>query len=111
MDKEFLKGHLPILVLGLLENRPMHGYAICEALSSEQNVQLNLSEGTLYPLLHRLERQGHVRAVWTRGETGKERKTYHITKSGRVLIKKHHSDFRELSVLFQNVFGKGWIKG
>jgi DNA-binding PadR family transcriptional regulator len=110
MNKEFLKGHLPVLVLGLLDQKPMHGYAICEALSGDRDgkAQLDLGEGTIYPLLHRLERQGHVTALWQRGETGKMRKVYKLTKSGRAMIAAHRADFRDLATLFQKVFGKDW---
>ncbi len=103
-----MKGHLPVLVLGLLDEKPLHGYAICEALSSAGKGSFGLGEGTLYPLLHRLERQGHVTAEWERGESGKMRKVYKLTKSGRAVIANHHADFRELAMLFSSVFGKSW---
>lgn len=108
MDKEFLKGHLPILVLGVLESKPMHGYAICEALGGEGSARFDLGEGTIYPLLHRLERQGHVTASWERGQTGKLRKVYSLTASGKAQIATHHAQFKELSLLFTKVFGIGW---
>ena len=108
MDKELLKGHLPVLILGVLQGKPMHGYAICEALQSGDGVKLDLGEGTVYPLLHRLETQGHVKSRWTVGETGKKRKVYEITRSGAKLIAAHKAEIRKLSELFNAVFGEDW---
>lgn len=108
VEKEFLKGHLPILVLGLLQQEPRHGYALCQALAGTGGGRLELGEGTIYPLLHRLERQGHIQAEWKSGETGKPRKVYSITATGRGLIQEHQSDWQELGRLFSAVFGKEW---
>jgi len=106
MNKELLKGHLPILILGLLDEQPLHGYALCETLASRGAAQLQLSEGTVYPLLHRLERQGHVRSKWEAGTGGKPRKIYSITASGKKQIAQHKADWQELLGLYQLILGK-----
>lgn len=108
MNKEILKGHLPVLVLGLLFEQPMHGYAICQAIQAKGDGELALGEGTIYPLLYRLERQGHIKARWQTGDSNKKRKVYHITQTGQKLVNNHKADWLVLSKLFTNLMGEGW---
>ena len=109
MEKEVLKGHLPILILGILAKRPLHGYALCEEIKALCSPGLSLGEGTLYPLLYRLERQGHLRSEWEESPSGKERKVYRVTRSGRKLIQSHREDWRTLSAAFQTILGEDWV--
>ncbi len=108
MDKETLKGHLPVLVLGVLSERPRHGYSICKEVKARGTGLLRLGEGTLYPLLHRLERQGHIRGEWQTGAHGKALKIYRITRSGRKLIRAHQGEWDSLARLFKRFLGKRW---
>jgi PadR family transcriptional regulator, regulatory protein PadR len=108
MNKEILKGHLPVLVLGIVSEQPMHGYAICQAIKEKGGDKLALGEGTIYPLLYRLEKQGYLAARWQTGEHNKPRKVYHITKTGQKLISAHQADWQLLSKLFIDLMGKGW---
>jgi PadR family transcriptional regulator PadR len=108
MEKEILKGHLPILILGILEKRPLHGYALCEEIKASCAPGLSLGEGTIYPLLYRLERQGRLRGKWEQSPSGKERKVYHVTRSGRKMIQAHSKDWRTLSEAFQSILGEDW---
>jgi PadR family transcriptional regulator PadR len=109
MNKELLKGHLPVLVLGLIAERPMHGYAVCQAVREKGGRALVLGEGTIYPLLYRLARRGYVASRWETGENGKQRKVYRITKSGARLIAAHRTDWNLLSSLFKDFMGEGWV--
>ena len=110
MDKELLKGHLPILILGILREKPLHGYAICREIQSRGASELNLKEGTLYPLLYRLERQGHIKSSWETAPSGKQRKVYKITKSGIKLIESHKKEWKVLTSLFSTFLGEEWVK-
>ena len=110
MDKQVLRGHLPVLVLAILAERPRHGYAICKQLKTRRSRALRLGEGTLYPLLYRLERQGHIRGKWQKGRTGRPRKVYCITASGRKQIRAHKADWRVLMQLFKELMGKEWVE-
>ena len=58
MKGEALKGHLDLLLLAVLLDRPLHGYAIVERLRLLSHGEFDLPEGTIYPALHRLEREG-----------------------------------------------------
>jgi PadR family transcriptional regulator, regulatory protein PadR len=108
MKKELLKGHLPVLILGMLDQQPLHGYGLCQALAERGAAKWKLGEGTIYPLLHRLERQGHLRSSWVDGQNGKSRKVYRVTPSGRRLIAQHTRDWRQIAGMFTAVLGEEW---
>jgi len=110
MNKETLKGHLPVLVLGILAEQPRHGYALCNEIKARAAGILQLGEGTLYPLLHRLEHRGHVRGEWQTGPRGKSLKVYHVTRRGQRLIRAHQADWQSLARLFKQFVGKDWAK-
>ncbi len=82
MRAEVLKGHLDSLVLAALEEEPAHGYAIIQRLRHRSGEVFTLPEGTIYPALHRLERDGLVQSRWT-DASGRRRRVYRITRSGR----------------------------
>ncbi|MGH2843456.1 MAG: PadR family transcriptional regulator [Solirubrobacteraceae bacterium] len=81
MNAEELKGHLDALILAVLAAEPLHGYAVIEALKRRSGGELSLPEGTVYPALHRLERDGLLRSDWTEG--GRRRRVYSLTRRGR----------------------------
>lgn len=81
MNPEELKGHLDSLILAVLSAGPSHGYAVIEALKSRSGGTLALPEGTVYPALHRLERDGLLQSQWST-ETGRRRRVYQLTGSG-----------------------------
>ncbi|MBN1901993.1 helix-turn-helix transcriptional regulator [Candidatus Sumerlaeota bacterium] len=110
MDRELLKGHLPVLILGVLREKPLHGYAICREIQSRGASELKLKEGTLYPLLYRLERRGHIKSFWETAPSGKQRKAYKITKSGIKMIESHKTEWKILTSLFSTFLGEGWVK-
>lgn len=82
-DKELLKGNTPTLVLAVLSDAPLHGYGIAREIERRTENALKCKEGTLYPALHALERDGHVKGEWQRKPEGGERKVYEITLAGR----------------------------
>ena len=77
-----LKGYLDPLILAVLADEPLHGYAVIEELKARSGGELDLPEGTVYPALHRLERRGLLRSAWTRAE-GRRRRIYRLTARGR----------------------------
>jgi DNA-binding PadR family transcriptional regulator len=79
---QLLKGNTDVLILSLLEREAMYGHQIMEELTRESRGFLRVSEGTLYPALHRLAREGLVRGRWAKLPSGKERKMYTLTKKG-----------------------------
>lgn len=81
MKPEVLKGHLDALVLAALEHEPAHGYAIIQRLRRRSEDVFRLPEGTVYPALHRLERDGLVKSRWT-AASGRRRRVYRLTGAG-----------------------------
>jgi PadR family transcriptional regulator PadR len=79
---ELPKGHLDALVLAALEAESGHGYAIVRRLRRRSDDVFRPSEGTVYPSLHRLERERLVRSRWTEAK-GRRRRVYRITSAGR----------------------------
>ncbi len=79
---QLLKGNTDVLILSLLEREPMYGHQIMEELERSSSGFFKVSEGTLYPALHRLSRKGLVRGRWVKLPSGKERKFYAITTRG-----------------------------
>ncbi len=82
MSGEALKGHLDLLLLAALRGGPAHGYAIIEHLRSRSGGIFDLPEGTIYPALHRLERQGLISSQWS-DASGRRRRVYRLTPRGR----------------------------
>jgi PadR family transcriptional regulator, regulatory protein PadR len=77
-----VKGSLELLLMGVLQHGPAHGYAIIAALRERSDGEFDLAEGTIYPALHRLEANGHVKSSIAMAN-GRRRRTYALTASGR----------------------------
>jgi PadR family transcriptional regulator PadR len=75
------KGHVDLLLLSVLGDEPTHGYGLVEALRVRSQGAFDLAEGTVYPALYRLERQGLVRSSWEEGRT-RRRRVYRLTRKG-----------------------------
>jgi PadR family transcriptional regulator len=80
---EALKGHLDVILLSVLETGPAYGYAIVSKLEQWTGGELNLSDGTIYPALHRLENAGLLESHHV-VEAGRRRRIYSLTDRGRV---------------------------
>ncbi len=80
---ELLQGTLDMLILRTLQWGPQHGYGIVQALRVNSGEVLQVETGSLYPALHRLERQGWVRAEWKQTESNQRAKYYSISAAGK----------------------------
>ncbi len=83
MDKDLVAAMASPLVLAILAEGDSYGYAILKRVRELSDDELEWSDGMLYPLLHRLERSGHVRADWSASPEGRRRRYYAITDAGR----------------------------
>ncbi|WP_159797442.1 PadR family transcriptional regulator [Puerhibacterium puerhi] len=83
IDKDLVAASATPLVLGILAEGDLHGYAILKRVAELSGGRMQWSDGMLYPLLHRLERQGFVAAAWGTSEAGRRRKHYALTPAGR----------------------------
>ena len=83
LAKDLVAASTVPLVIAILEDGESYGYAIIQRVRELSDGQIEWTDGMLYPVLHRLERQGHVAAKWSMSESGRRRKYYRITKEGR----------------------------
>ena len=83
IERELKRGSLELIVLHLLEPGEAYGYEIVTKLTTQSNGALGVTDGTLYPVLYRLERAGFVAVRWDTPERGVPRKYYRLTSGGR----------------------------
>ena len=86
MNKDLVAASATPLVLAILAEGDSYGYAIIKRVGELSGGQLQWTDGMLYPVLHRLERQGHVAATWSESDAGRKRKYYRITPEGRTQL-------------------------
>jgi PadR family transcriptional regulator PadR len=91
-----LRGTLPTLILEALEHQPDHGYSIAQRIKTRSRGVLDFKEGTLYPALHKLERDGLVES-YEEVEKGRTRRYYRITRVGRGVLAADRAEWRKMS--------------
>lgn len=91
--KDRLHGTLDTLVLKTLTFGPRHGYAVLRWIREQTRNQLQIEEGSLYPALYRMERDGWIEADWGTSELGRKAKFYSITPKGRQQLRAQTSEF------------------
>jgi PadR family transcriptional regulator PadR len=89
------RGVVELCVLSLLDDHPSYGYELIQALRTWQ--PLAASEGTLYPLLHRLSRLGYLAVGWQESTAGPPRKYYELTPAGRQLLHRQRDEWQQLT--------------
>ncbi|MGO8816692.1 MAG: PadR family transcriptional regulator [Terriglobia bacterium] len=94
---DLLQGTLDLLILKTISLEPKHGWAIAKRIEQVSNDALQITQGALYPALHRLEQQGWVRAEWRSTDTGREAKFYNLTRAGRAQLEKELAQWERLS--------------
>ncbi len=93
MRGEVIKNHLELLVLTALKAGPGHGYSIIRAVRDRSGGEFELLEGSLYPALHRLERDGLVTSSWSE-VAGRKRRVYKLSRRGRAVLQEQERDWR-----------------
>lgn len=81
MKPDLVRGHLDLLILAMLKAGPAHGYAVISGLAARSNGVFEFPEGTVYPALQRLEREGLIASDWE-SESGRKRRVYRLTDAG-----------------------------
>ncbi len=94
---ELVQGTLDMLILQTLRWGPQHGYGIGQAIRSGSSEILQVETGSLYPALHRLERQGWVRSSWKESENKQRAKYYTLTPAGRKHLAAEQTRWRQVS--------------
>ena len=83
LSRELIAATTRPLLLGILAEGENYGYALIQRVKELSNGRLEWTEGMLYPVLHRLEREGLITAEWKEGDTGRKRKYYRLTQPGK----------------------------
>lgn len=89
LDKDLVAAMATPLVLAILSGGRSYGYAILKRVHDLSAGEIAWTDGMLYPLLHRLERLGHVQASWGQSPEGRKRKYYEITAAGEAALAEH----------------------
>src|SRR5512141_1717858 len=101
--RDLLQGTLDLLLLKILALEAMNGWAISQRLKQVSGNVLQVSDGSLYPALHKLEQEGWITAEWKTSEPGRRAKFYSLTRLGRRQLEKQAADWARLSSAITDV--------
>jgi PadR family transcriptional regulator, regulatory protein PadR len=107
MSRELRRGTLEMLLLTLLEGRDRYGYEIVTELERRSEGAFEMKEGTLYPVLYRLEEAGHVEPYWETQERGVPRKYYRITGAGQAELARQVGEWRAFVAVIESMLKDG----
>src|SRR6266850_7492515 len=92
-DTRLLPGTLDLLILKAVSLKPLHGYGVLLRIQQISNQVLQVTQGSLYPALYRLEHQGLIKAAWSASENKRQAKYYTLTASGRRRLQKEQTSW------------------
>jgi transcriptional regulator len=104
-DQEWKKGSAELLVLSLLEDQPRHGYDISKLIQLRSGGALTFHVTSLYPLLHRLEKQRWIDGRWVEKADQRRRRYYSLTPSGRTALRAKQQSWKDFVALISRVTG------
>jgi len=94
---DLVQGTLDLLLLKILALEPLHGWAVSQRLQQMSNEKLQVSDGSLYPALHKLEQEGWIKAEWKTSELGRRAKFYELTRAGRKQLDRETANWERLA--------------
>jgi PadR family transcriptional regulator PadR len=100
---DLVQGTLDLLILKILALQPLHGWALSQRLKQVSGEVLQVSDGSLYPALHKLEQQGWIRAEWKPTENNRRAKFYSLTRPGRRHLEKEAANWDRLAAAITSV--------
>jgi len=104
-DPEWKKGSAELLVLSLLEDQPRHGYDISKLIQIRSGGALRFHVTSLYPLLHRLEKQGWIDGVWVEKAEQRRRRYYKLTAQGRKELRSKQKSWKDFVAVIGRITG------
>lgn len=107
MNKKLLSGSTPMLLLKLLDGKDMYGYEMIDELAKRSDNTFSLKAGTLYPLLHTLEKDGMLTSYEKDTDQARVRKYYRITKEGKKLLEEKETEWQIYSSKINKVLDGG----
>ena len=105
-NRELVKGSTSLLVLQLLNERDMYGYELVKEMDQRSDHHLQMKEGTLYPALHKLEKQEYIEFYWQNQAKGPARKYYRITEHGKKILEERTSEWHRYVQVMNNLIGR-----
>ncbi len=105
-NRELVKGSTSLLLLQLLEERDMYGYELVKELESRSGNEFSVKEGTLYPALHKLEKQEYIDCYWKEQEKGPARKYYKITEAGKEMLLEKTREWNDFVSVMNKMMGR-----
>jgi PadR family transcriptional regulator, regulatory protein PadR len=103
LNKKSLDGNVETLLLSVLEQGPSYGYAIAQDLNARAEGLLKLGEGTIYPVLHRLEERQLITSEWQLAENARKRKYYRLAPKGKLALAENRQQWQMLTKVMQKV--------
>jgi len=100
---DLVQGTLDLLILKILALEPLHGWALSQRLKQISGEVLQVSEGSLYPALHKLEQQGWIQAEWKATDNNRRAKFYSLTRPGRRHLEREAANWDRLSTAISGV--------
>jgi PadR family transcriptional regulator, regulatory protein PadR len=104
-DREWKKGSAELLVLALLEDQPRHGYDISKLIELRSGGALRFHVTSLYPLLHRLEKQGWIDGRWVEKADQRRRRYYSLTAHGRKALRSQQKSWKDFVAAMSRITG------
>ncbi len=108
MDSQLLWGTAEMLIMDVVAAGPTYGYQIVQQVAAESKGYFELKEGSLYPALHRLERQKLLSSYWGKSPEGRRRKYYKLTAKGRGELAKRRREWARFSEGVEGVLGRAY---
>jgi PadR family transcriptional regulator PadR len=106
LNKDLMAASATPLVLAILAEGDSYGYAIIKRVKELSDGQLEWTDGMLYPVLHRLERQDYIMARWGTAETGRKRKYYQLTDNGKAQLAEHRQQWQTVDQALRLVWSR-----
>jgi PadR family transcriptional regulator PadR len=100
---DLVQGTLDLLILKILALQPLHGWALSQRLKQVSDEVLQVSDGSLYPALHKLEQQGWIQAEWKASENNRRAKFYSLTRLGRRHLEREAANWERISTAISSV--------
>ena len=104
-DRDLLRGNIPTLILAVISEAPLHGFAIARAINQRSQNALELKQGTLYPALHALERDGWIAGEWEIPDGERPRKVYTLTAAGKTELERRMQAWTRFAAAMEGVMG------
>ena len=109
LAKELVAASTEPLILSLLASGESYGYALIQEIKRLSGDQIEWTDGMLYPVLHRMEREGWIQARWGVAETGRKRKYYCLKTEGRRALKEQRDQWVTVSKLFKQLWKEQYV--